>query len=119
MVRNEPCPISPNIIPNKNGNVKMLNKMTDEAAHALIAVPDLTLEKFQYMRALNFTNWTDFRQNMQIPESAVRGIQAIVKNSKDEVEKFWLKKSLDQIAAYGPLYLLFVSDWPLQEYGCV
>ena len=33
----------------------------------------------------------------------VRDIQTILKNDKEEIEKFWLKKSLDQIAAYVSL----------------
>ena len=83
-------------------HVKTLNKLTDQAAHAFIAAPGLDMENFKKMRQLNFDNWTDFRQNMAIPEHVVRGVQAILKNSKDEIEKFWLKEALDQIAAYEP-----------------
>ena len=84
-------------------SVEILNKMTDTQAHAFIAVPEFTIEKYELMRTLNFTNWTDFRQNMDIPERVVRDIQTILKNDKEEIEKFWLKKPLDQIAAYVSL----------------
>ncbi len=42
---------------------------------------------------------------MDIPERVVRdtSIQTILKNDKEEIEKFWLKKSLGQIAAYVSL----------------
>ena len=58
-------------------SVKTLNKMTDTQARTFIAVPEFTIEKYELMRTLNFTNWTDFRQNMDIPERVVRGIQTI------------------------------------------
>ena len=40
-------------------HVKTLNKLTDQAAHAFIAVPGLDMENFKKMRQLNFDNWTD------------------------------------------------------------
>lgn len=103
-------------------SVKILNKMTDTQAHAFIAVPEFTIEKYELMRTLNFTNWTDFRQNMDIPERVVRDIQTILKNDKEEIEKFWLKKSLDQIAAYVslPSFLcLFQCPVSFLTYGIV
>ena len=52
--------------------MKNLNKMTDTQAHAFIAVPDFNIEKCELMRTLTFTNWTDFRANIDIPERVVR-----------------------------------------------
>ena len=70
--------------------MKILNKMTDTQAHTFIAVPEFTIEKCELMHMLNFMNWTDFCQNMDIPEHMVCGIQTILKNDKEEIEKFWL-----------------------------
>jgi hypothetical protein len=88
-------------------SVKILNKMTDTQAHAFIAVPEFTIEKYKLM---------------DIPERVVRGIQTILKNDKEEIEKFWLKKSLDQIATYVslPSFLcLFQCPVSFLTYGIV